>query len=174
MPGPLFVSALREARWIGDRWALMNGVRLAYERFLRDRHRPAQARRTAESVAGFFLPHLHPGDHVVDLDCGPASVTSGLTAVVGRRGLVVGVDLETGPAPLPLVRADIHQLPFRDRSVDAVFMCAVLQHVADPLQPLLEARRISRSGAVIGVADADWAAHSSPPTIPGHNAATRS
>ena len=57
---------------------------------------------------------------------------------------------------MPLVRADIHALPFPDRSVDAIFMCAVLQHVGDPVRPLLEARRIARPGAVIGIADADW------------------
>ena len=131
-------------------------VRVAYERFLRDRHRPAHARRTADSVAAFFLPHLRPGDQIVDLGCGPASVTVGLDAAVAPGGFVVGVDLDPGPAPIPLVRADIHRLPFPDRSVDAIFMCAVLQHVADPLQPLLEARRIARPGAVIGVADADW------------------
>ena len=131
-------------------------VRVAYERFLRDRHRPAHARRTADSAAAFFLPHLHPGDQIVDLGCGPASVTVGLATAVGPGGFVVGVDLDPGPAPIPLVRADIHRLPFPDRSVDAIFMCAVLQHVADPLQPLLEARRIARPGAVIGVADADW------------------
>jgi SAM-dependent methyltransferase len=131
-------------------------VRVAYERFLRDRHRPAHARRTADSAAAFLLPHLHVGDRVVDLGCGPASVTVGLGAAVGPGGIVVGVDLDPGPAPTPLVRADIHRLPFPDHCVDAVFMCAVLQHVADPLQPLLEARRIARPGAVIGVADADW------------------
>ena len=47
-------------------------------------------------------------------------------------------------------------LPFADGSFDAIFMCAVLQQVADPLRPLVEARRIARPGAVIGVADADW------------------
>jgi SAM-dependent methyltransferase len=70
--------------------------------------------------------------------------------------MVVGVDLDPGPAGLPLVRADIHALPFADGSFDAVFMCAVLQHVADPLLALFEARRVARPGAVIGVADADW------------------
>ena len=131
-------------------------VRVAYERFLRERHRPAHARRTVESVAAFFVSHLRRGDRLVDLGCGPASVTVGLAAVVGPSGMVVGVDLDPGPAPIPLVRSDIHRLPFPDGSFDAIFMCAVLQHVADPLRPLIEARRIARPGAVIGVADADW------------------
>ena len=131
-------------------------VGIAYQRFLRERHRPAHARRTVESVAAFFVPHLRPGDRVADLGCGPASVTIGLPAAVRPSGMVVGVDLDPGPAPIPLVRCDIQSLPFPDGSFDAIFMCAVLQHFADPLRPLLEARRIARPGAVIGVADADW------------------
>jgi SAM-dependent methyltransferase len=55
---------------------------------------------------------------------------------------VVGVDLDTGPAPLPLVRGDIDQLPFPNGSADAIFVCAVLQHLAEPLVALIEARRI--------------------------------
>ena len=55
-----------------------------------------------------------------------------------------------------MLRGDIHRLPFPDASVDAIFICAVLQQFADPLVALVEARRITRAGAVIGVADADW------------------
>ena len=131
-------------------------MRAVYESFLRERHRPAHARRTAESVAAFFVGHVRSGQRLVDLGCGPGSVTVGFAAAVGTGGMVVGVDLDPGPAPVPLVRGDIHQLPFPDRSFDAIFMCAVLQQVADPLVPLVEARRIARPGAVIGVADADW------------------
>jgi len=127
-----------------------------FRQFRRQRHRPAHARRTARSVAAFFLPLLRPGDRVVDLGCGPGSVTAGLAEAVGPTGRAVGVDVDPGPAPVPLARADIHALPFPDRSVDAIFMCAVLQHVGDPIRPLLEARRVARPGAVIGVADADW------------------
>ena len=54
------------------------------------------------------------------------------------------------------MRGDVYRLPFPDRSFDAIFVCAVLQQVADPLRALVEARRVARSGAVIGVADADW------------------
>ena len=58
-------------------------------------------------------------------------------------------------------------LPFADGSFDAIFICAVLQQVADPLRPLMEARRIARPGAVIGVADADWGSALSLPTTDG-------
>ena len=127
-----------------------------FRQFRRQRHRPAHARRTARSVAAFFLPLLRPGDRVVDLGCGPGSVTAGFAEAVGPTGCAVGVDVDPGPRAGAARRADIHALPFPDRSVDAIFMCAVLQHVGDPVRPLLEARRVARPGAVIGVADADW------------------
>ena len=136
--------------------AAVSDVRAGYEQFLRERHRPAHARRTVASVAGFFVPHVRRGDHVIDLGCGPASVTAGFADFVGPSGVVVGVDLDPGPAPIPLIRGDINDLPFPDGSFDAIFMCAVLQQLADPLRALIEARRIARPGGVIGVADADW------------------
>jgi SAM-dependent methyltransferase len=131
-------------------------IRDRYQRFLRDRHRPAHARRTVASVAAFFVPLVRPGARLVDVGCGPASVTVGFSAVVGPNGMVVGVDLDPGPGAVPLVRGDLRALPFADGSFDAIFICAVLQFFADPLQVLVEARRVARPGAVIGVADADW------------------
>jgi SAM-dependent methyltransferase len=127
-----------------------------YRQFLRQRHRRAHGRRTVQSVAAFFLPLVRPGQRLVDLGCGPGSVTVGFAGAVAPGGLVVGVDLDPGPSAVPLLRADVHALPFADETFDAIFMCAVLQHVANPLLPLREARRVARPGAVIGVADADW------------------
>ena len=124
-----------------------------YERYVRARHRPAHGRRTAERWAGFLLPHLRPGMRLLDLGCGPGSITAGLAA--GRRA--VGVDF----APLameavPVAAADAAALPFPDACFDALYANALLQHVADPLAVLREARRVARPGAVIGVGDADW------------------
>ena len=120
---------------------------------MRARHRPAHARRTAERWAAFLLPHLRPGMRLLDLGCGPGSITAGLAA--GLRA--VGVDrapvaIET----VPVAAADAAALPFPDASFDALYANALLQHVADPLAVLREARRVARPGAVIGVADADW------------------
>ena len=127
----------------------------AHLRHLRERHRPAHNRRTAASHAAFLVALLHPGDRVLDVGCGPGSITVGLAEAVGPGGVAIGVDLDPGPAPVPLVRGDATRLPVAGGAVDAVFVCAVLQHMTDPLALLREARRVCRPGAVIGVADAD-------------------
>jgi SAM-dependent methyltransferase len=133
------------------------GTEERYESFVRDHHRPALARRTADSHAGSLLPLLHPGLRLLDLGCGPATITAGLHAGVSPGGMAVGVDRRRDLAgPVPLARADIHRLPFADATFDAVFCCAVLQHVADPPAVLVEAWRVCRPGAVIRLVDADW------------------
>jgi SAM-dependent methyltransferase len=126
-----------------------------YAAYLRERHRPSHGRRSARTHASFFLPRLTPGDRVLDLGCGPASITVGLAEAVRPGGTAVGVDLDPGPAAVPLVRADAFRLPFPDRSFDALFSCAMLQHLADPQAALAEARRVCRPGAAVGIADAD-------------------
>lgn len=128
----------------------------AYDEHLRRTHRPAHATRSVGSHASFFLPLLRPGDRLLDIGCGPASITIGLGEAVGPDGTVVGIDLHPGPAPVPLACADLHRLPFADGTFDAIFICAVLQHLRDPALALTEARRVCRDDAVIGVADADW------------------
>src|SRR6185436_19717717 len=53
------------------------------------------ARRSAESHAAFVLPHLRPDWRVLDLGCGPGTITTDLAARMPRGG-VVGIDLNAG------------------------------------------------------------------------------
>ena len=133
-------------------------ARHAHEQFLRDLHSPAHARRRADRWAGFLLPHLRAGMCLLDVGCGPGSITTGLAEAV-VPGRAVGID----PDPARVDRAKVtvatargENLPFADASFDAVFACAVLQHVAEPEVILREVRRVARPGAVVGIADADW------------------
>ncbi|MDT5271660.1 MAG: hypothetical protein QOH49_3846 [Acidobacteriota bacterium] len=46
----------------------------------------------------------------------------------------------------PLVRADIHRLPFADKSFDFVYCSHILEHVDDPLKACGEIMRVGRRG----------------------------
>jgi hypothetical protein len=50
---------------------------------------------TAGEEAAFFLPNLRSGMHLLDVGCGPGSITVGLAEVVAQ-GTLVGIDLEAG------------------------------------------------------------------------------
>lgn len=49
----------------------------------------------------------------------------------------------------PDVRADVHHLPFRTASLDAIVCSEVIEHVADARQALHELRRVMRDGAAL-------------------------
>ena len=48
--------------------------------------------RTAANSAAYLLPHLTPGARVLDVGCGPGTVTTDFARLVGRDGLVLGID----------------------------------------------------------------------------------
>src|SRR3954451_14551730 len=47
--------------------------------------------RTAENSAGYLLPHLRSGMSLLDVGCGPGSITADLAARLAP-GVVVGID----------------------------------------------------------------------------------
>ena len=121
-------------------------------------------RRTGE-VASFLAPHLRAGMRLIDCGCGPGSITIDLARIVAP-GEVVGIDRrqaslsdartfarERGVANVAFEVANVYQLPFPDRSFDAAFACALLQHLAAPLAALKEMRRVLKPGGVIGIVD---------------------
>jgi ubiquinone/menaquinone biosynthesis C-methylase UbiE len=63
------------------------------------------AGRSVEVNAGFLLPHLRAGMHVLDCGCGPGSITLGL-AVAVAPGEVVGIDIEPSQIDLARTRAE--------------------------------------------------------------------
>ncbi|MEM7433648.1 MAG: methyltransferase domain-containing protein [Myxococcota bacterium] len=123
--------------------------------------------RTAEDSAAFLLPHLKPGMHLLDVGCGPGSITAGLARRVGP-GRVVGIDvadsiLETARAAVAdLLHVEIrpgsvYDLGFENASFDVVFAHQVLQHLTDPVKALREMARVAAPGGLVAVRDVDYA-----------------
>ncbi|HEU0101014.1 MAG TPA: methyltransferase domain-containing protein [Mycobacteriales bacterium] len=132
--------------------------------------------RTAGNSAGYLLPHLRPGSRVLDLGCGPGTITRDLGAVVGPEGQVLGIDSSSGVVAqaakgcdLPQVRfavGDALHLDVGDDQYDVVHAHQVLQHLTDPVAALREMRRVTRPGGLVAVRDADYAAMTWHPASP--------
>ncbi|MEU8349344.1 MULTISPECIES: class I SAM-dependent methyltransferase [unclassified Streptomyces] len=134
--------------------------------------------RTAANSAAYLLGELRPGLSVLDVGCGPGTITADLAEAVAP-GPVTAVDAapeileharsvadERGLATVGFAVADVHALDFPDDSFDVVHAHQVLQHVADPVAALREMRRVCRPGGVVAARDSDYAAMAWYPEVP--------
>lgn len=134
--------------------------------------------RTADNSAAYLLPHLRQGMSLLDIGCGPGTITVDLAARVAP-GKVTAVD--TADNALAAAReeaharnlsniffaaADVHALEFADGTFDVVHAHQVLQHVADPFQALREMRRVCVRGGIVAARDADYAGFTWYPELP--------
>jgi ubiquinone/menaquinone biosynthesis C-methylase UbiE len=134
--------------------------------------------RTVENSAAYLLPHLRPGMSVLDVGCGPGTITVDLAGRVAPGGVTA---LEVKEEVLALARAeaadrqqsniefvacDVHALRFPDDTFDVVHAHQVLQHVADPVQALREMRRVCKPGGIVAARDSDYAAFAWYPATP--------
>jgi len=132
--------------------------------------------RTAANSAGYLLSHLRAGDRLLDVGCGPGTITAGLADAVAP-GPVTALDSSdeaiaqarltlAARGDIAYVVADAHRLDFPDATFDVVHAHQVLQHVADPVGALREMRRVCRPDGYVAVRDSDYAAFTWYPEIP--------
>jgi SAM-dependent methyltransferase len=120
--------------------------------------------RTVENSAAYLLPHLKPGLRLLDVGCGPGTITADFAQRLGANA-VLGID-----ASADIVDAaqrehhgvefgvgDVYHLAFDDASWDVVHAHQLLQHVSDPVAALKEMRRVVRRGGIVAARDSDYA-----------------
>lgn len=129
----------------------------------------SHASRTMESDASFLIPHLRPSNRILDVGCGPGTITVGF-GTIATEGSVVGVDISeevielaqktldraktkarlscSRLGPITFQTADILVgLPFPDNSFDVVFSSQLFPHLPTPdmrARALGEMRRVLR------------------------------
>ncbi|WP_040477747.1 methyltransferase domain-containing protein [Longispora albida] len=129
--------------------------------------------RTAENSAAYLLPELRPGQRLLDVGCGPGTITADLARLVAP-GHVTGLDaapevLAEAAAALPdatFTTGDVHALEYEDGAFDVVHAHQVLQHLPDPAGALAEMRRVCAPGGVVAARDADYAGMTWYPLLP--------
>ena len=122
--------------------------------------------RTAENSARYLLPHLRPGLDLLDLGCGPGTITLDLARRVAP-GRVLGIDRSAdvveqaraaGDGRAEFAVGDAYALDVEDASFDVVHAHQVLQHLTDPVAAIAEAARVLRGAGLLAVRDSDYAA----------------
>jgi SAM-dependent methyltransferase len=134
--------------------------------------------RTAANSAAYLLDQLTPGCSVLDVGCGPGTITLDFARRVAP-GRVVGVDAaadvidraradaaDAGIDNVGFVVGDATALDAPDGTFGVVHAHQVLQHVRDPVAALREMRRVCAPDGVIAVRDADYAAFTWYPADP--------
>jgi SAM-dependent methyltransferase len=125
--------------------------------------------RTAENSAAYLLPHLTGGLRLLDVGCGPGTLTVDLAARVGPSGEVVGVDIseqvvaeatahaaQAGAGNVTFRAGDFRMLGLPDGSFDVVHAHQVLQHLRDPVGALAAMGRLASPGGIVAARDGDY------------------
>jgi SAM-dependent methyltransferase len=145
----------------------MSGARESYAHGHHESVLRSHRWRTAANSAAYLLDWLVAGADVLDVGCGPGTITIDFARRVAP-GRVVGVDRSEvvdaarreaeGVANVEFCVGDVYRLPAADATFDVVHAHQLLQHLCDPIAALVEMRRVCRPTGVVAARDSDYAA----------------
>lgn len=127
--------------------------------------------RTAQNSCAYLLSSLTPNMHILDVGCGPGTITADLAKLV-PEGHVTGIERSAedvlqsardhaaaeGITNITYAIDDVLSLSFPDNSFDVVHAHQVLQHVPDPVLALKEMYRVAKPGGIVAARDTDFSA----------------
>lgn len=109
---------------------------------------------------------LRPGEHVLEVGCGPGVYTVQAAPRLEPDGQLLAVDLQqemvdraserirnAGLDNVEIHVADAHHLPLEDASVDRAFLVGVLPEIPDPQGALDELRRVLRPDGTLSISE---------------------
>jgi ubiquinone/menaquinone biosynthesis C-methylase UbiE len=136
----------------------------------------SHASRTTHSDAAFLLPYIQQHHRILDIGCGPGTITAGFLELV-PHGSVIGVDLgndileqaRENTQSLTSSRSSVPRgsityqegnvvegLKFEDNSFDVVFASQLLIHLPEEkatVRALSEMRRVVKHGGIVATRD---------------------
>ena len=120
--------------------------------------------RTVENSAEYLLPHLAPGQRILDVGCGPGSLTADLAAhapgcemhAIDASAEVIFRAIAEHGEVADFATGDVYALDAPDHHYDVVHAHQVLQHLDDPVAALREMTRVTKRGGVVAAHDADY------------------
>ena len=118
--------------------------------------------RSAADTLGYLMPYLKPGFRVLDVGCGPGSISVGLAEAI-VPGELHGIDIKSsqvemaaqsavdrGVSNAKFSVADLRDLPFEDGSFDVVHCNDTLAYIPNTEAALNEMKRVLKSGGILG------------------------
>jgi len=130
--------------------------------------------RTVENSCPHLIPYLKPSLRILDVGCGPGTITTDLASRV-PQGFVLAIDpsaevieksrnhaKEQGVTNVRFEVGDVFNWKdvegVEEGGFDIVHAHQVLQHLQDPLGALKEMKRLTKPGGVVAVRDVDYSA----------------
>ena len=125
-----------------------------------------------------LIPFLSRGMDVLDVGCGPGTVTVGTASLV-QPGTTTGIDADanmiraareaadaSGLDNIHLVEAGAYELPFADDSFDLCYTRDVMHFLVEPVRALQEQRRVTKPGGRVVAFAVDWGTMVAHPDLP--------